>query len=138
MGDPKKPDRDAIAALLEFSVDYEQTVEEAEQELRAAGVDVASFLARMRERQKRHEEEGRLAWLTTERAKLARRATEPRVVPAKYKAMRNDELIATLRQRQSTPGLAQAFFHKLDKITDDDLRTLLMDLDDLDDEEDPK
>jgi hypothetical protein len=50
MADPKMPSRDPIAALLEFSADYEQTPGEAEQELRAAGVDVGGFVTRLKER----------------------------------------------------------------------------------------
>jgi len=36
-----------VAKLVEFSVDYEQTAEEAEMELRAEGVDVDGFLERV-------------------------------------------------------------------------------------------
>jgi hypothetical protein len=45
-------------------------------------------------------------------------------------------LVAEYKRRQQQQ--AQAFFHKLDEISDDDLRTLLTDLDDLEDgHEDP-
>lgn len=50
MADLKKPTRDPIAALLDFAVGVEQTPEEAQKELREMGVDVAAFLARIRER----------------------------------------------------------------------------------------
>lgn len=136
MAEPKKPTRDPIAALLEFSTEYEQTAEEAEQELRAAGVDVDGFVARLKERLAKQADEGRLGWLTAARAKLDKSGAA--VVPDKYKIMDRATLIAELRQRQSVPAQAQAFFHKLDEVKDDDLRTLLMDLDDLDtDDEDP-
>ena len=44
------PKRDGIAALLAFAVDDDQTVEEAEEELRAAGIDVPAFLERVHAR----------------------------------------------------------------------------------------
>ncbi len=136
MAEPKKPTRDPIAALLEFSTDYEQTAEEAEQELRTAGVDVDGFAMRLRERLAKQADEARLEWLTTARAKLAKSGVT--VIPSRYETMDHAALIADLRERQSLPAQAQAFFHKLDEVKDDDLRTLLTDLDDLArDDEDP-
>ena len=132
MADPKKPLRDPIAALLDFAVDVEQTPEEAEQELREAGVDVAGFLARARERRARHADEERTAWLRAAREGL-RKAPEKGY--SRYGTMDRSQLIAEYQGRQHQ---VQAFFHKLDTIRDDDLRTLLVDLDDLDDgQEDP-
>ncbi len=132
MASSKKPSRDAIAALLRFSADYDQTAEEAEKELRAAGVDVDGFQARLKARLAKQADEDRLAWMTSARAELAK----PRHGDAgKYRAMDRTALVANLKARQKSPAQAQAFFHKLDEISDDDLRTLLADLDELDDDE---
>jgi hypothetical protein len=133
MVDPKKPLRDPIAALLDFAVDVEQTPEEAEHELREMGVDVAAFLAHARERRARHADQERTAWLRTAREGLKQ---EPGRSSLEYGAMGRSQLIAEYKRRQQQQ--VQAFFHKLDEISDDDLRTLLMDLDDLEDgQEDP-
>jgi hypothetical protein len=133
MADPKKPQRDPIAALLDFAVDVEQTSDEAEQELRATGVDVDGFLARARERRARQAEEERTSWLKTAREGLRQ---EPPKSSSKYGSMRRPQLVAEYQQRRQQQ--AHAFFHKLDEISDDDLRTLLTDLDDLDrGQEDP-
>jgi hypothetical protein len=133
MADPKRPSRDPVAALLDFAVDVEQTHEEAEQELREMGVDVDGFLAGARQRRARHADEERTAWLTAAREGLRLGAVES---PSKYLAMERPMLIAEYRRRQQQH--AQAFFHKLDEVSDDDLRTLLMDLDDLESgQEDP-
>jgi len=132
MADPKKPLRDPIAALLDFAVEVEQSPDEAEQELRAMGVDVDGFLARARERRASQAEEDRTTWLRTAREGLKK---EPQKSSSKYGSMGRSQLIAEYQRRQQQ---AQAFFHKLDEISDDDLRTLLMDLDDLEDgQEDP-
>jgi hypothetical protein len=129
MAEPKKPSRDPIAALLDFAVDIEETPEEAERELRAMGVDVDSFLAQARERRERHDKVQRTAWLRAARAGLAE---EPAQASSMYASLARPQLVAEYRQRQQTQ--AQAFFHKLDEVSDDDLRTLLMDLDDLEQE----
>jgi hypothetical protein len=132
MADSKKPLRDPLAALLDFAVEDEQTPAEAAQELREMGVDVAAFLARARQRRARLADEDRTAWLRTAREGLHK---EPENASSRYGAMARPEMIAEYKRRQQQ---AQAFFHKLDEISDDDLRTLLMDLDDLEDgQEDP-
>jgi hypothetical protein len=136
MADSRRASRDPIAALLEFSEDYEQTPEEAEEELRAAGVDVGGFVGRLKTRLTDQADEVRLAWLTTARATPKTPADIP--VRGKYVGMERKTMLAALKLRQtSSPEQAQAYFHKLDEVKDDDLRTLLTDLDDLDDEEDP-
>lgn len=133
MADPKKPERDPIAALLHFAIDVEQTPEEAEQELRAMGVDVEGFLARVRARRAKQEDEDRTAWLRAAREKLR---TETEKGTSRYDSMGHAQLVAEFHRRKQQQ--AHAFFHKLEEIDDDDLRTLLMDLDDLDDgQEDP-
>jgi hypothetical protein len=133
MADSKKPLRDPIAALLDFAVEVEQTPAEAEQELREMGVDIAAFLASARERRARQANEERTAWLRTARERLLK---EPEKASSRYGSMARPLLVAEYKRRRQQQ--AQAFFHKLDEIGDDDLRTLLMDLDDLEDgQEDP-
>jgi hypothetical protein len=133
MADPKKPLRDPIAALLDFAVEIEQTSDEAEQELRAQGVDVDSFLSRARARRAEQADAQRTAWLRTAREGLGK---DPKALPSNYVSMKRPQLVAEYGRRQQQQ--AQAFFHKLDEISDDDLRTLLMDLDDLErGQEDP-
>jgi hypothetical protein len=130
LSEPKKPVRDAVAALLDLAAGDEQTPEEAEAELRANGVDVDGFLGRLRTRLKNQAEEGRLAWLTSARAKLPKGG--PTSILETYKAMDRGSLVAEFKNRQTLAERAQAWHHKLDEITDDDLRTLLMDFDALD------
>ena len=77
MPDPKKPQRDAIAALLDLAAKDDQTAEEAEVELRAAGVDVDGFLTRLRTRLDRQAEENRLTWLHDARRRLETRPGRP-------------------------------------------------------------
>ena len=132
MAESKKSLRDPIAAMLDFAVDVDQTAEEAEQELRDASVDVDGFLARARARRAKQADDERTAWLRTAREALR---NNPHQTSSKYDAVPRAQLVAEYKRRQQQ---THAFFHKLDEITDDDLRTLLMDLDDLaDGQEDP-
>jgi hypothetical protein len=128
MPDPKKPQRDAIAALLDLAAKDDQTAEEAEVELRAAGVDVDGFLTRLRTRLDRQAEENRLTWLHDARRRLETRPGRP--VPDDLLRMDHAALVARVQKRQGEDG-QHAYFHKLEELKDDDLRTLLMDLDDL-------
>lgn len=125
MAEAKKPARDAIAALLAFAVDVDQTPTEAREELEEMGIDVEAFLTRVADRRAAASEEDRTAWLRAARARLK---VEEREIPLRYRAMSRGELVAAYKQRQLE---AQAFFHKLEDVSEDDLRTLLMDLDDL-------
>jgi hypothetical protein len=131
MPDPKKSPRDAIAALLDLAAKDDQTADEAEAELRAAAVDVDGFLTRLRTRLSEEANAERLYWRTSARRDLAAREARP---PAReYKDLDRPALIAIVQERQ-----AHVAFHKLAEQTDDDLRTLLMDLDELaDDDENP-
>jgi hypothetical protein len=131
MPDPKKSPRDAIVALLELAAKDDPTADEAEAELRAAGVDVDGFLTRLRTRLADEANAERLSWLASARRDLAsHRARRP---ARDYKDLDRPGLIALVQERQ-----AHVAFHKLQEQTDDDLRTMLMDLDELaDDNEDP-
>lgn len=62
MIDRNGPGRDIVAARYEFADDYDQSLEEAEAELRDAGVDVKAFLDRIHARIEKQKDEERLAW----------------------------------------------------------------------------
>ena len=126
MGEAKSR-RDPIASLLASS-DDDVTPEEAEHELRAAGVDVDAFLSRARERKAQHAEAERTAWRRTARAEIDRVAP---VRSPKYVSMSRAELMGEYRRREQQQMTA---FHKLETVSDDDLRSLLADMDDLEDE----
>lgn len=130
MPSSKKPPHEVINALLDLSADEDRTFEEAEAELRAAGVDVQAFLGRVKGRIKAQAEEDRLAWLSEARRGLA--AVKPKKAHRDYKELDRGALMALVQERQ-----AQVAFHKLNEQTDDDLRTMLMDLDELHDDKDP-
>jgi hypothetical protein len=130
MVEQKKNDRDAIGALLDLSIDVQQDADDAAEELRAMGVDVDGFLMRVRERRARELDEERTAWLRVARAGLG---TESARASSKYAEMNHAQLVAEFRRRPQQQ--ASSFFHKLEEIKDEDLRTLLVDLDDLEDGE---
>jgi hypothetical protein len=130
MPSSKKPPHEVINALLDLSADEDQTFEEAQAELGAAGVDVAGFLGRLNARLKTQAEEERLAWLSDARRALS--SARVKKAARDYKDLDRTALIALVQERQ-----AHVAFHKLEEQTDDDLRTTLMDLDELDDDEDP-
>jgi hypothetical protein len=132
MTNSKTPPRDAIGAILSFATDEDQTPEEAAEELKAAGVDVEAFLARLDERVKEQEKAKRLAWLAEAQERVAKRKARRR--PARdYSDMDHDALVKMLQERQAAGQ--QVAFHKLEDLDDADLRTLLLDLDDDDGEE---
>jgi hypothetical protein len=131
MPDAKKPAHEVISGLLDLSADEDQTFEEAEAELRAAGVDVAGFVGRLKVRLQAQSEEDRLAWLSGARRGLSSARTK--TAARDYKDLDRTALTALVQERQ-----AHVAFHKLAEQTDDDLRTMLMDLDELaDDDKDP-
>lgn len=129
MTKPRKTQRETIDALLEFSSEHlDETTARAE--LEASGVDVAAFLTKVRSKVKAAQDEKRLAWLREGREALQRNAT---VNPSpRYLGMARPELEARLRARPMGGGEAGAFFHKLEELTDDDLRSLLADIEELD------
>jgi len=132
VSDPKDRPRDPIAAMLTLSVEIEQSPADAEAELRELGVDVDLFLARVRQRRAQEDEHERLAWLRAARDSLE---TGVIPVPSRYMTMDHEQLVDEFRRREQQ---AHAYFHKLERLTDDDLRSLLADLDELErDEEDP-
>lgn len=131
MPSPKNRAQEVVGALLELSADDDQTFEEAEGELRTAGVDVQAFISRVKMRIQAQGEEDRLAWLSEARRGLASARTTRSA--RDYKDLDRAALITLVQERQ-----AHVAFHRLQEQTDEDLRTTLMDLDELaDDDENP-
>jgi hypothetical protein len=124
---PRKP-RDVVSGLLDWAEKDEQapSAAETDADLATAGADVPAFLARVRERIAQVEEQERLRWREEARKKMA--AHRPGRT-GRYDGHGHDALLAELSRRQANAGAAQAFFHKLEELTDDDLRTLLEDQD---------
>jgi hypothetical protein len=132
MTSPRKP-RDVVSGLLDWVEEDEHASATADidAELAAAGADVPAFLARLRTRISVVEEEERLRWREEARKKIAAHRHER---TGRYDAYDHAALVAELARRQAGASGAQAFFHKLEELTDDDLRTLLEDQDALEGE----
>jgi hypothetical protein len=129
MASTKKTAEQTIDALLAFSSEHDDETT-ARAELEADGVDVADFLAKVRTRIDQAQDEKRLAWLHEGRRALG--ALQVRDRAARYEGLSRGELEARLRSRPVGPSEASAHFHKLETLTDDDIRSLLADLDELD------
>jgi hypothetical protein len=126
MSDPKK-DRAIVRALLEFCEDVEPSASEIEEDLRAEGVDIEAFLARVDARVGEVKEEERLSRLRAAREKLRSHKVRPRT--HRYDDWDHGALVAELARRQAAQPQAGAFHRNFEKMTDDDLRTLLEDQD---------
>lgn len=129
MASAKKPQRDSLDVLLEYSAEHDDP-ETARAELEAEGVDVPAFLSKVKARIAAVQNEARLSWLHE-----AKRSQQPLKVSdrkATYSSMERAELEARLRARATASLQAGAYFYKLESQSDDDLRSLLADLDDLD------
>jgi hypothetical protein len=120
--------RDTIDELLDFATDRVEPREEAEAILRADGVDVDGFLARLRARVKGQRDATRLAPLNSARYAISRQRTQR--VDSRYAGMGREALWDEVRGR----GLAGTHYHKLEELTDDDLRTWLEDADAIDED----
>jgi hypothetical protein len=125
----RKP-REVLSGLIDWSENASQDEAGLDEELAAAGVDVPAFLAKVRTRMAIVAEASRLSWRDEAQRKMAARKTVP---SGKYSKLGHDALLAELTRRQAA-GVAQAWFHKFEELTDDDLRTLLEDQDALDEE----
>lgn len=129
----KKSPKKALDDLVDFAHLSDDAPVDAEAELRSAGVDVSAFLAKVHEGIARVEDEERLAWLRAARETASK--PERTRSASKYAGLSRAELEGLVRKRDVGGGEASAYFHKLEKHTEEDLRTLLEDLDDLEDEE---
>lgn len=127
MSGHKKDDRsDLLSRLLDFA-DSEVTNAEAEAELREQGVDVDSFQRRLRQHLAGREKRERLQWRTAAREKMREYGVD---ASPRYANMNRAQLQAALLARQDRIARA-AFHHKLKEMTEDDLRSMLADLDSL-------
>lgn len=129
MTTPRKP-RDVVSDLLSWSEADEQHSDDAavDDELAAAGVDVPTFLEKVRARIADVESKERLAWRADARKKIAAHRAR---ASQKYDSYDRSMLMTELAKRQAS-GEARAFFHKFEDLPDEDLRTLLEDHDSLD------
>jgi hypothetical protein len=128
MTGPRKP-HEVVSGVLDWAEHDEETTtkSDVDDELAAAGADVPGFLARVRERITEVEEHDRLSWREEARRKIA---AQTQMRTGRYDALDHAALVAEVSRRQTaTAGAAQAFFHKLEELTDEDLRTLLEDQD---------
>ena len=132
MTTPRKP-RDILAELLGEPDGEAMTKEEIAAELAGARVDVPAFLAKVRARVKEVDEAERLAWKEAARKKLASRRT---ISTGKYEHSDRETLLAEIARRQARSDQTRAYFHKLEELADEDLRTWLEDDDSLDEPED--
>lgn len=130
MSDPKRKDPGQVLDELIYFADVsDDSSSDATEELRAAGVNIDAFMAKVGDRIRQIEDEDRLAWLRAAREKVAWAGPTSRA--ASYAGLSHDELVGHVREREVGGGQASAFFYKLDRLTEEDLRTLLEDLDDL-------
>lgn len=128
MTGPRTP-REVLSGLLGWTEHDKETSTNGnvDDELAAAGADVPAFLARVRERIAQVEEHDRLSWRAEARQKMAAHQQQR---TGRYDALDHAALVAEVTRRQAAgTSAAQAFFHKLEKLTEDDLRTLLEDQD---------
>ncbi len=121
-------DAKAIGTLLDFAEGAEFTEAEGDAELKADGVNVEAFTANILARVAARKKQARLSWQAVARAKSedfkCRGRTE------KYAGLSKEALLGLLSARP----LAQVAFRNFDELKEEDLRTLLADADDLEDE----
>lgn len=118
------PDNDEtkhVLGLLLDAAEYEQTGEEAEEELLSEGVNVSGFLARVHEAAQKQQDEERLAWRRDARRNRDEFA-KTQEVSAKYVTMTLAELRAEARKYAG-----ELHFKGFEEATEDDLRTQLAD-----------
>jgi predicted AAA+ superfamily ATPase len=116
-----KDERDEILALLEHVADYEQSVDEAREELAADGVNVSAFLARVQSAVDVQKKEERLSW-RNEAKRNAEQFVDIQAATSIFASMSRAELEAA-----AAPYAAEFHYKNLKEHTDEDLRTLLED-----------
>jgi hypothetical protein len=119
-----KPD-DILDALLDFAEDHELEVGEVREELVHEGVDVPAFLARVHNRMEQVRKAERLQW--QQEAKRNREIFEAARKIDLSQAGR-PELLAQMAQVCARNPNVQANFRNFRELTDEDLRTTLLDL----------
>jgi vacuolar-type H+-ATPase subunit I/STV1 len=120
-----KPD-DVLNALLDFAEDHELEIGEAREELVREGVDVSAFLARVHNRVEQARKAERLQWQYEARRKREDFDSSRKKIEVVSKIGRS-ELLALLAQVYARNSSAHAHHKNLEELTDDDLRTALLD-----------
>jgi hypothetical protein len=123
---PNNKQDDLLDALLEFAEDYELETSEAREELVRDGVDISAFLARVHNRVDQVKKAERLRWQSE--AKRNREAFEASRRTVDIPRGGRAELIAQLAQAYARNPGVHAHHRNLEELTDDDLRTALVDL----------
>ncbi|MBI1945009.1 MAG: hypothetical protein HYS27_04895 [Deltaproteobacteria bacterium] len=121
MGEKKDPD--VLGAALAFAEDRSPTPEEARKELEAQGVDVDAFHTKVFARVRAAQKAQRLAWQDAARAKVDK-FNEVDWPESDFKPLAREQLVLKLREVPE----ARAHMKNLDELTDDDLRTILADI----------
>ena len=120
-----KPD-DVLDALLDFAEDHDLEADEAREELVRDGVDISAFLARVHNRVEHAQKVERLQWLHEAKRKREDFNSSRKKIEVIHKAGR-PELLAQLAQVYARNPSAHAHHKNLEELTDDDLRTALLD-----------
>lgn len=127
-GQPKRPIAQTLAAR---TAEIEYTAEEARTRLTEDGVDVDGFLGRLRARVKEERDKDRLRPLLAARARIEARRDRRRPAQQMYLSWDAPQLEAELRRREAE-GRHATGHHNYEKLTIEDMRTLLVDQDELD------
>jgi hypothetical protein len=129
MSQDTKKEALALHRLLDFAADAPLTPEEAKEELVRDGVDVDAAVSQALAFVAARRKEARLAWQTPalEKARAFRAASRKR----DYSGWDRADLLREVRQ------IEVGGFRNFEEMTDDDLRTLLADRDELAGDEEP-
>lgn len=127
-GQLKRPIAQTLAAR---TGEVEYTAEEARTRLTEDGVDVDAFLARLRARVKEERDNDRLRPLLAARERVQARRQRGGGARQLYLSWDAPQLEAELRRREAE-GRHATGHHNYEKLTVDDMRTLLADQDELD------
>lgn len=128
----QRPRRSVGQTLAERTDDIEYTAAEARARLVEDGVDVDGFLARLNDRVKQERERERLRPLLAARERVQARRGSTRSFAERYASWDGPQLEAEVRRRDAA-GLHHATgHHNFEKLTVEDMRTLLADQDELD------
>lgn len=138
----RKPPENAsefLDGLIELLTDLpERTIEELEEDLREEGIYDEEFVHRVQDLVKTKLEEHRLAWLESARQEMSATLeklseAQPSSSPGTLEELKEKiTLILSGRFGEEASKYTHIHFRKLDKVTENDLRSLLDDLESLD------
>ncbi len=132
MSGDQRPKRSIGQTLAERTDDIEYTADEARARLVEDGIDGDGFLARLNDRVKEERERDRLRPLLAARERVQARRGSTRSFAERYAGWDGPRLEAEVRRRDAA-GLHHATgHHNFEKLTVEDMRTLLADQDELD------